>query len=133
MGIGRRGFFQRLTSLVTVAVLPGKTMALIQPTDELVDLPPENEMWLDEWRSAKRLPICDSNDATERRLLRALRRQEPVEFVYHGGTTPGARRRVQPAMLYRVEGFPMVYLTGYCELQKEIRTFRLDRIRFPTA
>jgi predicted DNA-binding transcriptional regulator YafY len=131
MNIGRRSFFQRLSALLAGPILPNKVMAeLSQPADPPVDLPPDDELWLAEWQGAARIPICDSDDPKERRLLRALRLAEPVEFIYYAGTSPGEPRRIRPAMLYRVEGFPGVYLTGYCELRKENRTFRLDRVQF---
>ncbi len=131
MSIGRRSFFQGLTALLAARVLPKKVTAeTSQPIEPFVDLPPEDELWLEEWRTAPRIPICDSEDPKERRLLRALRLQESVEFTYYGGTLPTPMRRVRPAMLYHVEGYPTPYLTAYCEIQKENRTFRLDRIQF---
>jgi len=131
MSIGRRSFFQGLTALLAAPVLPRKVAADLNQSAELpVELPPDDELWLAEWQAAPRIPICDSDDPKERRLLRALRLQEPVEFTYYGGSLATPMRRVRPAMLYHVEGYPTPYLTAYCEIQKENRTFRLDRIQF---
>lgn len=130
MNIGRRSFFQRLAALLAIPLLSGKIAAKLGLEDEPpVDLPTEDELWLAEWQAASRMPICDSQDPKERRLLRAMRLQEPVQFIYHGGTAPGEKRRVRPALLFRVEGYTAAYLTGYCEIREENRTFRLDRVQ----
>lgn len=124
-GMGRREFLQRLGALFC---LPMLRLGFVD-TGVAVDVPPVNERWLAEWQAAKRIPIVESHDELERRVLRAIRVGEAVSIVYAGGTRPGEVRRVRPAMLYRVEGFGGAYLTGYCEARGDIRTFRLDRVR----
>lgn len=127
MSIGRRTFFQRLTALCALPVVPQRLIASEPP----VDLPPVDEIWLAEWQAAKRIPITDSTDNLERHVLRAMRTGEALPIAYFGGTDPGEVRSVRPALLYRVEGFSGVYLTGYCETRHATRTFRMDRIRLP--
>jgi hypothetical protein len=125
MNIGRRTFLQRLPVLFALPVVPRRLIADEPP----VDLPPVDEIWLAEWQSAHRIPITDSTDNPERRVLRAMRTGEALSIVYYGGTDPGEVRSIRPALLYRVEGFSGVYLTGYCDKRHDIRTFRMDRVR----
>lgn len=132
MSIGRRTFFRQLATVAAMPVMP-KELIVDNPVDEPpVDLPPVDEIWLEEWQAAPRIPIVESTNNTERYVIRAMRLGEPVSFLYFAGSEPGKMRRVRPAMLYRVEGFDGVYLTGYCEDRQDTRTFRMDRVRIHT-
>jgi predicted DNA-binding transcriptional regulator YafY len=92
-----------------------------------VDLPPVDEIWLEDWQIAPRIPVVNSTNNAERQIIRAMRLGEPVSFLYYAGSNPGKMSRVRPSMLYRVEGFTGIYLTGYCEDRQDTRTFRMDR------
>lgn len=101
------------------------------------------------WRRAARMPVVDMagadaddrtaflrspEDAAARRadfamLFAAMESQCRISFCYDGGSTPGRRRVVTPAGMFRVEGYPgSVYLAGYCHVRCETRTFNVSRI-----
>lgn len=151
MKIDRKTFLQFLAGLAAAplsaigaapSLLPGQTPPASQtmamgseggaiPTSTpitAIALPPEPEVWLQEWLAAARIPLLTSDDPTERFFLQALRSKQPVPFAYFGGAEPGAIREVHPVLLYRVAGYLSAYLTAYCLERQEIRTFRLDRI-----
>ncbi len=111
------------------AAVPGTALKIAPPPEP----PPvpvliEPEPWLAEWQAALRIPVVHSDDPTERFFLRALRQNQPVSFTYLGGSAPGMVRDVHPVLLFRLDGYRSAYLTAYCQLRQEIRTFRLDRV-----
>ena len=60
-------------------------------------------------------------------LLDALEQQCTVEIVYVSQTGQRLTRRVDPyGLLFRRGQW---YMTGYCHLRQQLRTFRLDRLR----
>lgn len=65
--------------------------------------------WLEEWKSLPLVPVvrvpgnADVPVGLEPRLgqlLDAIRRERPVEFRYHGGSEPGAERKVHPLLVF---------------------------------
>ena len=90
------------------------------------------------------------------RILSHITTGVPMDFDYHGGTSPGTGRRVRPTLLFRkmptggrkLEAAPrgvcystgdianegLLYLLAWCELREATRTFRLDRmvLSFPS-
>jgi predicted DNA-binding transcriptional regulator YafY len=123
--IDRRTFVQQITAALAWPVLPKLVVAAGIPPD----LPPVGEIWLAEWQAANRIPIVDSDNLLERHILAAMRSQQSLTITYTGGASPGLKRRVRPALLYRVAGYTGVYLTGFCEVRGNIRTFRLDHVQ----
>lgn len=95
---------------------------------------------LEHWKRTRRIPVVDyptdsvlpreqNKAATIRRILQAIETGACLSFAYHGGSTPGRRRKVSPASLFRVQDYgDVIYLTGYCHTRHANRTFRLGRI-----
>lgn len=90
-----------------------------------------HEPELANWQAVRRVPVTSSSDALESWFLNAIHAQRTVEFTYLGGSQIGSKRRVRPEALFRIEGFPTVYLAGFCETRQADRTFRLDRVIVP--
>jgi len=84
---------------------------------------------LSRWRAAARRPMVEGEGAELRLLAEAVRRGLRVRFCYLGGSEFGARREVSPGMLYTVEGFDGVYLSGYCQERGAERTFLVARMQ----
>ncbi len=137
MQLTRKSFLHALAALSTapLATGGGETLGSGLPRQVVpeIPLPPEPELSLREWQAAGRTPILNSEEPVERFFIRALRLNQSVDFTYAGGSSFGAQRRVHPVLLYRVEGYPASYVTGFCELRQEIRTFRLDRVQLQPA
>jgi predicted DNA-binding transcriptional regulator YafY len=63
-------------------------------------------------------------------VANSIRQQTTLTFTYFGGSRPGDRRTVLPKQLFRVEGYPCIYLLADdVDLQEE-RVFRLDRMEW---
>ncbi len=131
MSLTRKEFLQALGAIGGLPWMSGVVSAQTparDPNPPEVELPPVDPSLLKRQAGA-RFPVVESDDPTERLLIRALRLGEPVDFVYYGGSEPGGRRQVHPVMLFRVAEYPGTYLTGFCERRKATRTFRVDRMR----
>lgn len=106
-------------------------VALPQPP---VIILPSLDPSLQRWHSAFRLPLTRPRNDTERAVLAAIRGNRPLTFAYRGGAgTTTTVRQVDPLFLYLVQQFDAAYLTAYCRLRQEFRTFRVDRILSPAA
>jgi len=66
------------------------------------------------------------NDEVGKKLYYALRNGGKVEIVYSGGTTPMNRRTIKPIEIFEKNG--VYYVESLCDLRKEPRIFRIDRI-----
>ncbi len=86
-----------------------------------------------QWRRAPRRPMVADTAPLTRRLAQAIQANQALRFRYDGGSTPGMERRVTPGHLYTVEGFPGVYLSGYCHTRRAERTFLVARMRVGEA
>ena len=86
---------------------------------------------LEDWLSAEREPVFYSDDPWEWAFLSTMWLGEPLEFYYDGGTSPGQFREAILKRASRVRGSSHLYLTGWCLLRGQERTFRLDRIQIP--
>ena len=113
---GRNGFLGALNGALLAPLLRPA------PPPDVIDL----DFPLD-WFRLPRIPVASSTDPAARAVLAAISREERIGFLYHGGRAPGARREVAPAILFRLDGFPHCYFTGFCLLRQACRTFRLDR------
>ena len=82
---------------------------------------------LEGWRRSARRPILASEKTTLQPWLQAIRDGQAVTFRYDSGSQPGARRTVTPALLYTVDGFPEVYVSGYCHQRRAERSFAVAR------
>ena len=105
----------------------------IAPRPWPVIILPKLDASLERWHSGCRLPLTRPRTATERAVLAAIRGHRPLTFAYRGGNGVTAVRQVDPLFLYSVEHFDAAYLTAYCRLRQEFRTFRVDRIYYAAA
>ncbi len=113
----RRGFFAIMTiGLASLFKMP----RLVRADVETFDFPPG-------WSTLPRIPVLASTLPEARAILDAIHSNSKVSFTYEGGTSPGLRRKVSPAFLFRLEGYPHLYFTAYCHERHANRTFRLDR------
>lgn len=128
MMIDRKEFFARVTALLAAPLL-AKAAALRPPAEPLQPepgaLPPDA---LERWRNATRTPVRATADPVGARLLAAGERGVAVRIIYWGGTQPGATRTISPGWLFRADGFPGLYVAGYCHRRRAERVFALDRI-----
>jgi predicted DNA-binding transcriptional regulator YafY len=84
---------------------------------------------LKNWQKALRKPVRTSREPLVNLLLEASKNGEYVEIIYSGGSTPGTKRSIVPVQLFSVKGYDdSIYLEAICDLRKETRTFRLDRL-----
>jgi predicted DNA-binding transcriptional regulator YafY len=74
------------------------------------------------------LPVLESDDPVTSRLLLAMREGRAVEIVYYGLNETGVRRRICPGTIFTVEGFLGTYVSGFCFLRKQERTFCCERM-----
>jgi hypothetical protein len=126
--MGRRSFLAILTGGIATPALLGQTH------------PPRSEPWngdpsrLELWKRSPRIPILRLDDAEKSasadlgQLIAATESRRELKFRYFGGSTPGERRQVSPGLLFRVEGFTGIYLSGFCHTRRAERVFRVDLI-----
>jgi predicted DNA-binding transcriptional regulator YafY len=110
--ISRRSLGRWITSLFVLKSLPS-------PAAEPSTSPDPSEP----------IPLEESSDPIAQVFLRALMESRRVPLYYFGGSTPGALRVLRPECLFRLRPGGRIYVRGHCELRRESRTLRLDRIR----
>lgn len=103
----------------------------IAPPGPIISLP-EVPAALQCWHSRFRFPLTRPRNTNEQRAYDAIRFNQSLAFTY-SGSDGSTQRTVHPIFIFHVEGFPGSYLTAYCQLRQEIRTFHLDRVYFPAA
>jgi hypothetical protein len=91
-----------------------------------------------DWRVAKFLTMFQYRKADERTsydersaiIMDAIRRDLNIEIIYLKPNDTKSRRTIRPLSIEPMEykGKPFEGLRAYCELRKEVRTFRIDRI-----
>lgn len=87
-----------------------------------------DDNWLTDWKKADRRRVSHSNDAMTNRLIGAATAGERLSVIYHGGSTPGEQRTIQPKEIFHVSGYAGAYVHAYCELRHELRIFRVDQL-----
>jgi len=134
--MNRRMFLAQaaLGAFVGVACLFGRAERKAAAGRGDAAFPPEpwkerGEDALSRWRAAVRRPVVEGEGAELRRLAEAVRRGRRVRFCYWGGNESGERREIAPGMLYTVDGFEGVYLSGYCHTRGAERTFLVARMQ----
>ena len=111
---------------------PPDALKIALPRPVVIILP-EFAPSLERWHTGFRLPLTRPRTDTERAVLAAIRGNRPLTFAYRGGAGTTTVRQVDPLFLYVVEQFDAAYLTAYCRLRQEFRTFRVDRICYAAA
>ena len=94
---------------------------------------PRPDVSLHRWQAGFRLPLTHARDRKEQSVLEAVRENRPLSFTYLDGDESSTSRHVHPLFVFYVEGFAGSYLTAYCQLRQEVRTFRLDRMLISTS
>jgi hypothetical protein len=95
------------------------------PGLDLKQFPPETLFY---WIARPRNPVLVSGDPLTRMLIKAMLRNEPVEFIYVGGSKPGSPRRVNVSLVFQHEPQGRIYVAGYCRERAANRVFALDLI-----
>ncbi len=62
--------------------------------------PPETLFY---WLTLPHNPVFASEDPLTRMLIEAMLKNEPVEFIYVGGSKPGSPRRVNVSLVFQHE------------------------------
>ena len=112
--------------------IPPDAPKIALPRQVVIILPKLNRS-LERWHSGFRLPLTRPRNDTERAVLAAIRGNRPMTFAYHGSAGATTVRQVDPIFIFVVEHFDGAYLTAYCRLRQEFRTFRVDRIAISGA
>ncbi|MGD0813523.1 MAG: hypothetical protein ABSA83_07965 [Verrucomicrobiota bacterium] len=87
--------------------------------------PPERLFY---WLARPRNPVLASNDPLERMFIGGMLKNEPVQFIYLGGKTPGSPRTVNVSLVFQLEEEGRVYVAGYCRERGANRVFALDLV-----
>ena len=111
---------------------PAAAHLKIAPCRPVIILP-RPDVSLHRWQAGFRLPLTHARDRKEQTVLEAVRENRPLSFMYVDEDQSSTNRHVHPLFVFYVEGFAGSYLTAYCQLRQEVRTFRLDRMLFSTS
>jgi len=87
--------------------------------------PPERLLY---WLIKPRNPILASHDPLARMLIEGMLKNEPVQFIYLGGSKPGSPRKVIISQVFQHGPDGRVYVAGYCQERAANRVFALDLI-----
>lgn len=80
------------------------------------------------WTAQPRNPLLVSSDDLTRMFITAMITGEAVQFVYIGGSEPGAVRSVKVSLVFQHDPEGRVYVSGYCPEREANRVFSLDLI-----
>lgn len=87
---------------------------------------------MEKWKHARRVPTRLEGGRplppTIALLLSATENNHELEFLYPAGSNPGRLRRVAPGLVFKSDGFPGCYLSGYCPTRRAERVFRVEAI-----
>ena len=98
---------------------------LIWPGLDPKRFPPEMLFY---WLARPRNPVLASEDPLTRMFIRAMLKDEQVEFIYVGGSKPGSPRTVNVSLVFQHEPDGRIYVSGYCRERAANRVFALDLI-----
>jgi len=87
--------------------------------------PPER---LFRWLVRPRNPVLATEDPLANTFIEAMLKNEPVEFIYVGGSKPGSPRKVNVSLVFQHEPEGRIYVAGYCPERSANRVFALDLI-----
>jgi predicted DNA-binding transcriptional regulator YafY len=87
-----------------------------------------NDRELHDWSKNIRYPVTESNDPVIQQLLTSSNDQQPLAFYYFGGSNPRQLRLATVESVFTITDAPHRYISAYCHLRREHRTFRVDRI-----
>jgi transcriptional regulator with XRE-family HTH domain len=99
-----------------------------------LDPEPLNVAWdedrLSRWQDLPRKSVSwseVSGNQSAAAIYTACRTRARLGIIYTGGSEPGCEREISPHEMFRVSR--ALYVSAYCHLRRETRTFRVDRIR----
>ena len=83
---------------------------------------------LSRWLTQPRLPLLSTGDPLVAMFIKAMLTGEEAAFIYVGGATPGAWRRIKVSLVFRHQPGGRIYVSGYCPERSAHRIFSLDLI-----
>jgi hypothetical protein len=98
---------------------------LLQPGLDPQFFPNEKLLY---WTARPRNPMLACHDDLANMFIQAMLTGEAVEFIYCGGSKPGATRTVKVSLVFQHEPAGRVYVSGYCPERSANRVFSLDLI-----
>ena len=98
---------------------------LLQPGLPADKFPPEMLFY---WFARPRNPVLACNDELANMFIKAMVTGDPVQFIYVGGSQPGATRTVKVSLVFQHDPKGRVYVAGYCPERGANRVFSLDLI-----
>ena len=87
--------------------------------------PPERLFY---WLIKPRHPVLASDDPLPRMFIEGMLKNEPVGFIYLGGSKPGSPRKVNVSLAFQLEEQGRVYVAGYCPERAANRVYALDLV-----
>jgi len=141
--MNRRPFLQLI--LAAIGIPRAASATARPPTSPPAGGEPDFPAALETWMRQPIQPVLhrlnlsgrtESEVITCVQLWDAIHRRATVTLRYHGGSHPGERRTITPALVFHKidgSGTPPLYVLAWCHLRREHRTFRLDRMRFEAA
>lgn len=102
--------------------------AALSTTPHSANASEPQETALDSWKTQIRYPVTQSNEQGTDLLIKAAAHKQPIAFYYFGGTNPRQLRRASVESVFRLPESSHTYITAYCHLRGERRTFRVDRL-----
>jgi predicted DNA-binding transcriptional regulator YafY len=87
--------------------------------------PPEKLFY---WMVRPRNPVLASDNPLANMFIEAMLTSKPIEFIYVGGSKPGAPRKVNVSLVFQHEAEGRIYVAGYCRERSANRVFALDLI-----
>jgi predicted DNA-binding transcriptional regulator YafY len=78
------------------------------------------------WLALPRNPLMASPDPLAKLFIKAMLTGKPANFIYVGGSTPGASRTVHVSLVFQHVPGGRVYVSGFCPERAANRIFALD-------
>jgi predicted DNA-binding transcriptional regulator YafY len=75
-----------------------------------------------------RNPIFASTDPLAKMFIKAMVKGHLVNFIYCGGSTPGAARTASVSLVFQHEPRGRIYIAAYCPERGANRIFALDLV-----
>ncbi len=72
--------------------------------------PPERRFY---WLFRPRNPVLASDDPLTKMFIEGMLKNEPVQFIYIGGSKPGGPRKVNVSLVFQLEEEERIYVAGY--------------------
>jgi len=80
------------------------------------------------WLIQPRTPVLASDNPLANIFIEAMMTNEPVEFIYVGGSKPGSPRKVNVSLVFQHKPEGRIYVAGYCRERSANPVFVLNLI-----